>query len=174
MVWINAFILEGVLIVLTSKLIQFEYAYTTHQLLYIVGLILGYRRLCFIVFSPVAGWYADKLGFEKVFVITSLLLAIGLLLISFKMAIIGLITVFTFGAMNASIATGGAVNQPTNLLKDVNDNATWRDIGTALGSFIGALLLTVTNIQLIITLMLVLLIFGVINHQYKLVGKKRV
>ena len=123
-------------------------------------------------FSPVAGWFADKFSFEKVFVFTSVLLTFGIILISLKIEIIGLITVFTFGAMNASIASGGAVTTQSSILNDVTDNATWRDIGTALGSFVGALLLSLELIYPIFMVATALLTLSLVNHQFKLFTRK--
>lgn len=172
MVLINAFIIEGVLVVLASRLVQIEYTLSPEKVLFIVGLLLGFRRVCLVLFSPLAGWLADKFSFEKVFVFTTLMLTLGVVLISLRMEIIGLVTVFTFGAMNASIASGAAVNIQSSILKDVTDNATWRDIGTAFGTLVGALLLSMVNIYVVFIASSILLISGLINHQFKLYKRK--
>jgi hypothetical protein len=96
------------------------------------------------------------------------MLTLGVVLIPLRMEIIGLVTVFTFGAMNASIASGAAVNIQSSILKDVTDNATWRDIGTAFGTLVGALLLSMVNIYVVFIASSILLISGLINHQFKL------
>ncbi len=173
MVLINAFIIEGVLVVLVSRLVQIEYQLSLEKILFVVGVLLGYRRICLVFFSPVAGWLADKFSFEKVFVFTTLLVTFGILLIALKIEIIGLVTVFTFGAMNASIASGGAVTKHSSILKDITDNATWRDIGTACGSLVGALLLSLANVYPIFILATVILVVGLLNHQFKLFVKKK-
>lgn len=168
MVLINAFVIEGVLVVLVSRIVQIEYQLSPEKILFFTGILLGYRRVCLVFFSPVAGWFADKFSFEKVFVSTSILLTFGIILISLKIGIIGIITVFTFGAMNASIASGGALTTQSRILKDVTDNATWRDIGTAFGSLVGALLLSLVNVYPIFMIATALLTVALMNHQFKL------
>jgi predicted MFS family arabinose efflux permease len=172
MVLTNAFIIEGVLVVLVSRLVQIEYRLSPENILFVASILLGYRRVCLVIFSPVAGWFADRFSFEKVFVFTTLLLTIGIMLISLRMEIIGLFTVFTFGAMNASIASGGAVNKQSGILKDVTDNATWRDIGTASGSLVGALLLSIEHVYPVFIVATMLLMAGIINHQLRLFKRK--
>lgn len=168
MVLINAFIAEGILVVLISSLVQMEYHLPPEENLLLVSFILGFRRICLVVFAPLAGWFADKLGFQKIFLYTTILLTFGILLISLKFEIIGIIIVFAFNAMNASIAAGGALNTSKSLLKDIADNATWRDIGSAFGSLVGALLITIVEINFVFIIATVLLLLGIINHYLKL------
>ena len=167
MVLINSFIVEGIVVVLVGRLVQLEYHSVLENSLLEVGFILGYRRICLVVFAPIAGWLADTLGFQKLFLYTTIFLILGLLLISLKIEIIGVLTVFTFSAMNVSLTTGGALLQSTSLLKEVSDNATWRDIGMALGSLVGALLLSAVNIHLVFALSALLILAGLIPHYFQ-------
>ncbi|MBN8642824.1 MAG: MFS transporter [Flavobacteriales bacterium] len=167
-VLLNSFIVEGIVVVLVSRLVQIEHHLDAQKSVLEVGLLLGYKRCCLVFLSPLTGWLADTLGFLKMFSFTTIFLTFGLLLIALRMEIVGVIIVFTFGAMNSSIATGGAITNNETLLKEASDNATWRDIGTAFGSFVGSLLLSIIAIHFVFTLSTLLIITGLLYHHYKL------
>lgn len=163
-VLMNAFVVEGMMVVLLSRLIINDFGVTPQNILIITSFCLGYRRACLVFFSPIAGWLADKWGFEKLFNYTTILLIVGIGLVAFKLIVPGLIVAFTFAAMNASVAPGGAVTKTGSLLKDISDNATWRDIGTACGTLVGAFFLDFSYIHLVFMIAIVPLIAGVILH----------
>lgn len=163
-VLLNALIIEGVLVVLVSPLIQLEFSLSMEKSLAIIGFILAYRRVCLVVFSPLTGWLADKFGFEKVFTSTTIILTGGIILIALNQILLGLIIAFTFGAMNSSISVGGAITNVKNSLKDISDNVTWRDIGTAVGTLIGASLLTNRYLYAVFITASILLIASVTVH----------
>jgi MFS transporter, DHA1 family, multidrug resistance protein len=142
----NAFITEGALVVLVGKITGAK-TFLSWEGLALIGILLSYRRISFVIFSPIAGWLADRLGFQKLFFHTSILTASSLLIILFGANVTGIIAAFTFSAMNASIATGGAITANNLLIKEISDNTTWRDIGTAAGAFAGAVLLVVSDLQ---------------------------
>lgn len=162
----NAFVTEGVLVVLVGKL-------TTNSVFFfgeglaLTGFLLSYRRISFVIFSPLAGWLADKIGFQNLFFQTSIFTASSLILIFFGANVVGIIAAFTFSAMNASIATGGAITENNLLIKEVSDNATWRDIGTAVGAFTGAALLIISNFELFLTVLFLLYAATLIFYKYK-------
>lgn len=164
LVLINAFIAEGVLVVLLSRLVLNEQNSVSVDSLMLVGLLLGYRRLSLILFSPLAGWLADKWGFNKVFSYTSLLSAAGLLFILSGATLTGIVIIFTFSAMNATVSTGAGRCSGNSILKTVSDNSTWRDIGAAAGAFIGSLLLSVASIRPIIIALVVLYAFVLVLY----------
>jgi MFS transporter, DHA1 family, multidrug resistance protein len=163
----SAFVTEGVLVVLVGKI-------TTNSVillwdgLALTGFLLSYRRISFVIFSPIAGWLADNLGFNKLFFHTGILTASSLILILFGANVTGIIAVFTFSAMNASITIGGAITTNNFLIKEISDNATWRDIGTAAGAFTGAALLPVSDLQLFIIALFLLYATSLILYYYKI------
>jgi MFS transporter, DHA1 family, multidrug resistance protein len=167
LVLINSFISEGVMVVLLGKLLQDNTIGFTGNIFVLTGLLLGYRRLSLVLFSPLSGWLADKWSFEKVFVYTTILSAAGLLFILYGAVVTGIITLFTFSAINASAATGGAIRSGVLLIKEISDNATWRDIGTACGAFTGALLLSFYDLKLIIAIIFLLKVSGLIIYRTK-------
>lgn len=165
LVLINAFITEGVLVVLLGRLTQIDQTADPAETLATVGLLLGYRRLSFVLFSPLSGWLADRRGFNKMFIYTTVLSAAGLLCILSGATIAGSIIAFTFSSMNAAVATGGAIQHGgSSIIKEASDNATWRDIGMAAGAFAGALLLSFTNMRLLIFVLVVFYALGLLYH----------
>lgn len=171
LVLVNAFISEGVLVVLLVRLIQDEQTLVNE--LALVGALLGYRRMSLVLFSPVSGWLSDKWSFQKVSIYATVLSTVGLLSILFGATVTGLIVVFTFSAINASAATGGAIGSGGLFIKEVSDNATWRDTGTAIGAFAGAILLSVADMRLVITVLILLYVLGLLNYHFKFKIKLR-
>lgn len=165
LVLINAFITEGVLVILSCKLIQDDQLISANEALMLTGAILGYRRLSLVMLSPLSGWLSDKVGFQKVFLYTTLLSAAGLVLIITGGGIAGLITVFTSGAINASAATGGAIGPGKSLIKEASDNATWRDIGMATGTFTGSMLLASDQMNILIAMLAGLYVPGLLYYK---------
>jgi len=143
----NAFVTEGVLVVLVGKLTS-NSVFFSWEGLTLTGFLLSYRRISFVIFSPLAGLLADKIGFQKLFFQTSIFTASSLILILFGANVTGIIVAFTFSAMNASINTGGAITTNNLLIKEVSHNSTWRDIGTALGALVGATLIIASGFKM--------------------------
>lgn len=162
----NAFVTEGVLVVLVGKITNNK-VFLSWEGLALTGFLLSYRRISFVFFSPVAGWLADKLGFHKLFFYTSVLTSSALILILFGANVMGIIVAFTFSAMNASISTGGAISSNNFLIKEISDNATWRDIGTATGAFAGAALLVVSDLQPFLIALFLVYVSSLIRYHHK-------
>jgi len=102
---------------------------------------LGYRRVCLIAFSPFGGWIADKYGFEKVFTGSMIMVLAGLILLTVGYIEVGAIILFAFYSIFSALTPGAASAKGTHALDAVSENATWRDIGAALGTLTGGLLL---------------------------------
>jgi predicted MFS family arabinose efflux permease len=102
---------------------------------------LGYRRVCLIAFSPFGGWIADKYGLEKVFVISVIMVLTGLVLLTAGWIEAGAIIAFAFYSILSALTPGAASAKGKHALDAVSENATWRDIGAALGTLTGGLLL---------------------------------
>jgi MFS transporter, DHA1 family, multidrug resistance protein len=165
LVMMNAFVTDGVLVVMLAMLLQIESNINAGGELVLVGVLLGYKRLSLVVLSPLSGWLADKYGFKKIFIYSTFFSIAGMLLILAGATIIGIVMTFTFSAINASAATGGAVGHGAAIIKEVSDNATWRDIGTASGAFIGALLLPFSEKWLLIILLIIPYIPALLYYQ---------
>jgi MFS transporter, DHA1 family, multidrug resistance protein len=169
-VFLNGLVVEGLVVVLLSRLLMQDFNLSPETMIVVAGFYLAYRRACLVIFSPIAGWFADRWGFSKVFNFTSLLLTVGILLIGLDFVIPGVILAFTFSAMNASVSPGTAAKREGFLIKEISDNATWRDIGAAVGTLIGGLLLGFSYLQSVFAIASVLLISGLVllfNHSKK-------
>lgn len=102
---------------------------------------LGYRRVCLIAFSPFGGWIADKYGLEKVFSMSVLMVLTGLIFLIVGYIEAGAIILFAFYSILSALTPGAASVKGTHALDAVSENATWRDVGAALGTLAGGLLL---------------------------------
>jgi predicted MFS family arabinose efflux permease len=102
---------------------------------------LGYRRICLIAFSPFGGWIADKYGLEKVFSLSMVMVLTGLIFLTAGMIELGAIILFAFYSVLSALTPGAASTKGQHALDAVSENATWRDIGAALGTLVGGLLL---------------------------------
>lgn len=74
-------------------------------------------------------------------------------------AITGLVVVFTFYNVNASLAAGAASTGKADVTHAVSDNATFRDAGSAFGALAGGFLLADDHLHLMYATVVVLLIF---------------
>ena len=127
---------------------------------------LGYRRICLVVLSPAGGWIADRFGLDKVFNVSIALVILGLLVVISGWIATGTVIVFTFYSINAAITPGTASRNQSNSLAAVAENATWRDIGAAIGTLIGGALITspyLPNFLLIATFGLLILLMTLIG-----------
>ena len=138
-----SFIVEGVLIVVLGLFITNNYkALSVAEITFLAAAFLAYRRICFILFSPVSGMLADKIGFIRVFNVSVLLIITGLILLLFGWITPGLVIIFTFNSVNSTMAPGGASVGDQDRIRAVATNATWRDIGAAAGTLTGGSLLS--------------------------------
>jgi predicted MFS family arabinose efflux permease len=131
---------------------------------------LGYRRVCLITFSPFGGWVADKYGLEKVFVISLMMVLAGMLVLTAGWIELGAIIVFAFYSVLSALTPGAASSKAKHSLDAVSENATWRDIGAALGTLAGGLLLEsnfITTFLLAGTLLMTLLFLHYANLMNK-------
>jgi predicted MFS family arabinose efflux permease len=130
----------------------------------LAAIYLGYRRICLVAFSPAGGWIADTIGIARVFNLSLAAMIIGLTLLAFGWIELGAIIVFTFYSIHAAITPGKISYQQTHQLSAVAVNATWRDIGAAVGTLIGGLLLTSNYLTTILVVAIVYLTLLLLIH----------
>ena len=103
------------------------------------------------------------IGFmNSVFNISMIFVVFGLAIILIGWIASGAIVVFTFYSINAAVTPGSASKGNIHSLIAVAENATWRDIGAAIGTLLGGLLISSSNLHavlLIATLVLLTLLF---------------
>lgn len=108
----------------------------------LAALYLGYRRICLMLFSPAGGWMADRIGLSTMFNLSLAWVIIGLVMLSYGWIEAGAVIIFTFYSIHIAITPGNVSLQQIHPLSAVAENATWRDLGAALGTLGGGLFLT--------------------------------
>jgi hypothetical protein len=159
---VSAIVVEGILIVVLGILfLKYRDNISLGSATALAAFYLGYRRACLVFLSPAGGWVGDKLGLDKVFNISVALMIIGLLMVVSGWVASGSVIVFTFYSINSAISPGTASRNQGHALAAVAQNATWRDVGTAIGTLAGGFLLTseyITTVLLLATVSLLLLL----------------
>jgi MFS family permease len=140
---VTAIVIDGIIVVVLGiLLLHYRHETTLINATTLAAFYLGYRRVCLVVLSPAGGWIADKIGLDRIFIISTLLLIAGLITIISGWIGTGAVIVFTFYSINAAITPGFASTTGSHPLAAVAENATWRDIGAAVGTLIGGLLIS--------------------------------
>jgi MFS family permease len=138
----SAALIEGVMVVTLGVLfLKYNENISVLAASILTASYLGYRRVCLIAFSPFGGWMADRYGLERIFLTSFVMVFAGLLLLIAGWIEAGAIIVFAFYSVLSALTPGAASSKSTYVLEAVSENATWRDIGAALGTLVGGLLL---------------------------------
>lgn len=141
--FISSFAVEGFLVVVIGKLLlQGNPSLSLLTLTSIAAGYLAYRRICSIFFSPIGGVIADRFGFAVVFNFSILMIISGMVCLLSGWITVGLIVVLLFNSISNAMAPGNASIHPNNQLKAVAINASWRDIGAAMGTLAGGFILS--------------------------------
>ena len=158
--FLGAFAAEGMLVVLIGALLMNAHPYwSAVEITAAAAGFLIFRRICSLLISPFAGWSADRYGLANIYSGSILLICMGLLLATSGWVMPGLILVFTFYNVNASLAAGAASAGQDDVTRAVSINATFRDAGSAFGALAGGFLLTNNYLSLIFTAITLLIIF---------------
>jgi DHA1 family multidrug resistance protein-like MFS transporter len=140
---ISAIVIDGiVVVVLVVLFLNFREHITPAAATALAAFYLGYRRVCSVALSPAGGWIADKIGMDRIFNISVVCIVLGLIVLTFGWIGSGAVIVFTFYSINSAITPGSASMTNSHSLAAVAENATWRDIGAAVGTLIGGLLIS--------------------------------
>ena len=138
-----SFVADGMLIVVTGLfLAQHNSSLTLLTITSMAAGYLAYRRVSFILFSPLAGQLAARVGFLKLFNFSFLMIIGGFLLLLAGWVPAALIIVFTFNSIYITISPGAAATLNADKIKAVASNASWWDMGAATGALTGGLLLS--------------------------------
>jgi DHA1 family multidrug resistance protein-like MFS transporter len=139
---ISAIVIDGIVVVVLGVLfLNFREHITPAAATALAAFYLGYRRVCSVALSPAGGWIADKIGMDRIFNISVVCIVLGLIVLTFGWIGSGAVIVFTFYSINSAITPGSASMTNSHSLAAVAENATWRDIGAAVGTLIGGLLI---------------------------------
>jgi MFS transporter, DHA1 family, multidrug resistance protein len=141
--FVSAVIIDGVVIVVLGVLfLHYSNGLSVIEATTLAAIYLGYRRICLVALSPAGGWIADKFGIERIFNVSLCLVIIGLIVLLTGWIAVGSVIVFTFYSINSAISPGNVARNSNHALNAVAENATWRDLGAALGTLIGGILIT--------------------------------
>jgi predicted MFS family arabinose efflux permease len=161
--FISSLAVEGALVITVGVFLSAgNPQYSSQDVLAMVAGYLLYRRVCILLLSPFGGILADRIGFEAVFYYSLAFLIVGFVLLLAGWTTAGVITIFTFNSINACMAPGGAAKAGIDPIRAVALNASWRDIGAAVGTVIGGALLSgflLWQTFAIITFILTVLLF---------------
>jgi MFS family permease len=158
--FLAAFAVEGMLVVVIGALLMDARSYwSAVEITAAVAGFLIFRRICSLFISPFAGWSADRYGLANIYSGSILLICLGLLLATSCWVMPGLVLVFTFYNVNASLAAGAASAGKDDVTHAVSINATFRDAGSAFGALAGGFLLTNNHLSLIFTALTLVLVF---------------
>lgn len=158
--FLGAFAVDGMLVVLIGALlIEEQPNWSPVEITAATAGFLIFRRVCSLLISPFAGWSADRYGLVNIYSGSILLISLGLLLATNGWVLSGLMLVFTFYNVNASLAAGAASAGQADVTHAVSNNATFRDAGSAFGALTGGFLLANDNLSLIFTAITLLLVF---------------
>lgn len=173
--FLSSFLIDGILIVVLGILfLHYKSDNTPIVATGLAALYLGYRRVCLVVLSPAGGWMADKIGLNKVFIFSLAFVILGLLILVSGYIEVGALIVFTFYSIHSAITPGNVSESQINPLSSVAENATWRDLGSAIGTLSGGFLISSNHLSVILftlTLALGLLLLyhlGTAQKAYKL------
>jgi hypothetical protein len=92
------------------------------------------------------------------------LVALGLVVILCGWIGTGAVIVFTFYSINAAVTPGSATKGDSHSLAAVAENATWRDIGAAVGTLIGGFLISSQYLNTVLAGAIVVLIVLLLSH----------
>lgn len=147
----SAFLIDGLIIVtLGTLLVKHGQNVTPISAAVLAATFLGYRRICILLLSSAGGWLADRIGLHKIFVWSSVLTLCGLILLSVGWIEAGALIVFTFYSVQSALAPGSISKQCDNVLFAVAENATWRDLGAAMGTLVAGFLLSSKYLSVIL------------------------
>lgn len=140
---VSAIVIDGIMVVVLGILfLHYRDDISLVTATSLAAFYLGYRRVCLVALSPAGGWIGDKIGLDRLFNISMMLVVVGLVIVLSGWIGTGAIVVFTFYSINTAITPGTASRTNTHALAGVAENATWRDIGAATGTLTGGFLIS--------------------------------
>ena len=121
----------------------------------------AFHNLRFVVLDR--GLIADKIGMERIFNISLAFVIVGLLAIISGWTGTGAVVVFTFYSINSAI-TPGSASRSSHSLAAISENATWRDIGAAMGTLLGGLLISSQYLSAVLIIAVLIMVSLLMAH----------
>lgn len=161
----SAIVIDGIIVVVLGVLfLQYRDDISLLTATTLAAFYLGYRRICLVILSPAGGWTADKIGLDRVFNLSMLFVVMGLVIIVCGWIGTGAVIVFMFYSMNAAITPGSATKSHSHSLAAVAENATWRDLGAAIGTLLGGVLISSSYLNPVLIMTTFVLGFLLLIH----------
>ncbi|RAW02092.1 MFS transporter [Pseudochryseolinea flava] len=162
---VSSILIDGMLVVVLGSLfLNYRNNMTLFAATSLAAFYLGYRRICLVALSPVGGWLANRFSLHVVFMISIACVVVGLFTILAGWIGTGVVVVFTFYSVNSAITPACASKGKLHSLAAVAENATWRDIGAALGTLLGGFFLTSLYLNAVILITIFVLIILLFIH----------
>jgi MFS transporter, DHA1 family, multidrug resistance protein len=172
--FVSAVLIDGMIVVILGILfLNYRDNITLFSATALAAFYLGYRRVCLVVFSPAGGWVADRFGLDLVFKGSMIFVVVGLLLLISGYIATGAVVIFTFYSVNSAITPGTVSKGHSDSLTAVAKNSTWRDVGAAIGTLGGGMLIASSHLTPILSIVifgliaLLLIHFGKVHNTLK-------
>lgn len=160
---LSSFLIDGLILVILGLLfLRYGGHMTLIKATSLAAFYLGYKRICCIVMSPFGGMAADKFGINAIYNGCLVMVILGMTILVSGWIVTGVMILFTFYTIMSALTPGTVSRNNVNVLSAVAENATWRDVGAALGALVGGILLSSTHIMLFLQVgifMLIILAF---------------
>lgn len=164
MTFVSAFVIDGILVaVLGILFLHYRNEINLVTATALAAFYLGYRRICLVALSAAGGWISDKFGLERILNISLALVILGLVGIISGWIGTGAVIVFTFYSINSAIVPGSAARS-SHSLAAIAENATWRDIGAAIGTLLGGLLISSQYLNAVLIIAVLIMVPLLIVH----------
>lgn len=162
--FVSAIVIDGIMVVVLGILfLHYRPHINMVTATSLAAFYLGYRRICLVSLSAAGGWIADKVGMQRIFDISLALVVVGLLAIISGWIGSGAVIVFTFYSINSAITPGSAA-QSSHSLAAIAENATWRDIGAAIGTLIGGVFISSQHLNAVLIIAVLIMVSLFIAH----------
>lgn len=153
---------ESILIISLGILTQKNYALSNLEAASLAAGMILFRRVCFIIISPIGGALNDRLGVRRIAVVSLLSISCGLILVTGNILLTGLLVTFIFNAVSNVVLPIAALSKNEDQIKTITANSAFKDAGTALGTLGGGFLLTSMYINGFLQVVAVLQVFLVL------------
>jgi predicted MFS family arabinose efflux permease len=161
---VSAIVIDGIIVVVLGMLfLRYRDQIDLVTATALAASYLGYRRICLVALSTVGGVISDKVGMERMFNISLALVILGLLVIISGWIGTGAVIVFTFYSINSAITPGSALRS-SHSLAAIAENATWRDIGAAIGTLLGGVLISSQYLSTVLTVAVLIMVSLLMAH----------
>ena len=161
---VSSIVIDGIIVVVIGMLfLRYRAQIDLVTATALAASYLGYRRICLVALSTVGGVISDKVGMERMFNISLALVILGLLAIISGWIGTGAVIVFTFYSINSAITPGSALRS-SHSLAAIAENATWRDIGAAIGTLLGGVLISSQYLSTVLTVAVLIMVSLLMAH----------